>query len=363
MSIFEKFFKADASRAAIDEAKKRVQENPQNADAWVALGDALAGAKQYKEAGACYMKAFGLEPRSNILWRAGSMLVMMGEYNKAIELFEEMTANYPKMSSAWASLALAYSDAQRWQDAIHAATKATEISPDLNLSAIVGRSYLNLKDYTNALPHLKRAAESEPDDASNWLAFGRCLNELEKLDDALAALTKSTEINPRDGQVWVELSSLHLKQGDSKNAVAAMERAARTDPKLRKVLPEMKRDLLRKDAVHLDAPKGYKQSPQEWLYSFVQFFLEHHEIDSVTDAFMLGLPLYDETFVSGVEKLAKNGSIKGSVMVELLVVATANNLVHVYRNYIAKGKSKREIRAAFEESARLMLKGHESMLH
>ncbi len=363
MSIFRRLFKADETNAAIIQAKKHVRENPQDASAWVALGDVVANVGQYKEAVACYTKALEFDSRPNIVVRAANMLVMIKEYDTATKILKGLTENFPTMSSVWGSLAMAYFEAQKWEQAIKAASKASELAPDLDMSAIIGRSYLNLKDYEHALPVLERATQLHPNDADHWYVVGRCLNELKKPDAALDALKKATDLNPKDEQTWLELITLYLDQGDDKNAVAAMEHAAKINPTFRTTLSEMKQNLLKKDQVRLDAPKGHKQSPEEWLYSFVQFFFQHHEVDSVTDAFMLGLPLYNETFVNEVEAFVMGRRIQGSVMFQTVAAATAGNLTHVYRNYIAKGKGKREIRDAFEDSARDMLKGHESALH
>jgi len=112
-------------------------------------------------------------------------------------------------------------------------------------------------------------------------------------------------------------------------------------------------------------------SAEQWLIEFTQFVRRNHDVEPVTDAFMKGLPYFrEESFINEIKLIGavmQHNPLLAvpdlGVLSKTIYAAAGSSINRVYDNYIAKGKSKREIRKAFEEYARNILEGHEKLYH
>ena len=106
----------------------------------------------------------------------------------------------------------------------------------------------------------------------------------------------------------------------------------------------------------------------DWLTSFTQFFLKNHDVEPVTNAFMLGLLVFNAEFIQNVNVILAEAEsdtlfLPRGLVAQIIFISTTTNLLHVYANYISIGAGRNEITKAFKESAKRMLAGHEKLLH
>lgn len=88
----------DPSRQqAIDQLTDKVEQNPQDKDAWIQLGHQYFDTEQYDEAIAAYQKALAIDPENANVWTdLGVMFRRSGDPKKAIEAFDRATTIDPK---------------------------------------------------------------------------------------------------------------------------------------------------------------------------------------------------------------------------------------------------------------------------
>ncbi len=326
-------FKRDASNATIAQARKQVQENSQDAKAWASLGDAYFYANHSKEAIPCYLQSLKLDvTRDDVAFRLSGSLIVEEHYDDAIALLEDLAERLPVPTHWWA-LTQAYFLAKKPKETVYAARKAIELKPD---------------------------------DAELWIWLGKAHVDLGNTAQAIEAYKEAAKLVPQNADLWAELAACYLEIRQPREALTALERAAKLDSKYRKELDDMKRDWQR--TVIAPFEEGSTPSADLWLRFFVKFILENHDIEPAVNALMAGLPFFNERFARELEQVEHQ--VVGmkwegvdSFMVDNIYVATAANVLYVYRNYIAKGKSRQEIKKTFEESAHNILDGHEPALH
>lgn len=100
-----------------------------------------------------------------------------------------------------------------------------------------GASYLQEGKPEKALPLLREALSSLPDDPSIMLNLGGAYVVLGRYIEAEAVLSRAAEVAPNDPLVWSNLGAalLRLRLGDEgecqRRAIAAFRRALELDPK------------------------------------------------------------------------------------------------------------------------------------
>ena len=77
-----------------------------------------------------------------------------------------------------------------------------EFDPDDPLATFgTGMAFIQLNDYKNALPHLRRATQVQKDYSVAYLNLGKCLEFLKRDDEARLAFTAGIESAARKGDL------------------------------------------------------------------------------------------------------------------------------------------------------------------
>ena len=95
--------------------------------------------------------------------------VAEGNLDDAITLYEAAVGRDPAFADAWEGLSMALADKERWAEAIDAARKVVELSPDEQLG------------YTNVSRIYQRAGNVP--EAEAWAAKARVLDWKRQLDE------------------------------------------------------------------------------------------------------------------------------------------------------------------------------------
>ena len=82
-----------------------------------------------------------------------------------------------------------------------------------------------------AINHLQRATQIQPDSASAWGNLGLALLSMNKLIDAESCLRRATELDPKDSGVYNTLGALYRQQGKIDAAIHAYQEAIRRQPR------------------------------------------------------------------------------------------------------------------------------------
>jgi tetratricopeptide (TPR) repeat protein len=152
------------SEEEIERLSKIIDENPEDAEAYLKRGNAFYNRQQYVKA---------------IL-----------DYNKAIEV-------NPDYTDAYNNRGIALNNLQRYEEAIKDYNKAIELDPnDVDKYFNRGNTYIKQKRYEEAIKDYNKAIELDPNDADIYYNRGCVCSALMRYDEAIQDYTKAIEIDP-----------------------------------------------------------------------------------------------------------------------------------------------------------------------
>jgi len=124
---------------AIAEAKKAISLSPNNADAYHALGVFLNWAEQPNQGIAFIQKAIKLNPIPNPVYlnSLGNSYGFLGNYFKAVEIYNQVIELDPNLFFAYPTLAASYAALGRDAEAKKAAKELLKIRPNFSIKAFV----------------------------------------------------------------------------------------------------------------------------------------------------------------------------------------------------------------------------------
>tara|TARA_B110000211_G_C14086771_1_gene557027 strand:+ start:132 stop:785 length:654 start_codon:yes stop_codon:yes gene_type:complete len=113
------------------------------------------------------------------------------EYSTASKL-ENIAEEAPTVEN-FRNVSYHYYTHESWEEAISFATKGLEISPnELWLNSIIGRSYVELRNFDLAILYLQREVKANSDCELEYYWLGMSLNRVEEYSKALMYLKKIT---------------------------------------------------------------------------------------------------------------------------------------------------------------------------
>jgi len=237
------------------------QENPQSEEAVAIMEESI---KSFEQSNL-------LSPNFRAVVLAAQGYSQINKKDKALEMYKDLTENYPDSSSAWLNLGRYYYNNKEYQEAIPNFKKATEIdSSDSEAYVLIAQSYDFLDMKEEAVPYYKTAillneedsavsfnlglllykmaistkdeAEKNSDfeQAIEYFALSIQYNEdflssyqlkgnaellLKKYDEAKETLETGTAKFPEDYQMWNDLSICYALLNETEKAKEAEARA------------------------------------------------------------------------------------------------------------------------------------------
>lgn len=189
---------AKAKTLQMQNAVKKIENNPQDSQAYLERGHAYYANQQYDLAVADYAKALELEPKNSnaYLWR-GYTFAAKTQYDLAIGEF----------------------------------TKAIEIEPKNADLYSVRATYLSVqKQYDQAIDDLSKAIEIEPQNANLYLSRSSQYAVQNKHDLAIIDMTKAIEVEPRNVNVYASRANYYTTQKQFALAINDYTKAIEIDP-------------------------------------------------------------------------------------------------------------------------------------
>jgi tetratricopeptide (TPR) repeat protein len=166
-----------------------------------------------------------------------------------VALWEDTARKSPNKSRTHFQLAVAYTDAQRYDAAIREFEKTAQIDPpDYNLLVDWGLAYDAMNRPEDGLAKLRQAAALEPT-AHVYSQIGMIYAKRQQYPEALAALTQAETINPGWAPTFDYRAKIRFQQNDYAGAVADYRRALSLDP----TLADAREELMRAEAMQLRA--------------------------------------------------------------------------------------------------------------
>jgi cytochrome c-type biogenesis protein CcmH/NrfG len=159
------------------------------------------------------------------------LLFQKHDVQAAIESFKKCTKLDPWYGHGYIMLGVAYTQAQRWDDAQWAFEEASKIEPENPQAWLgIGSARNEQKDYAGAQKALQQCLDLKPDSAEAHYEMGRTLLGLEKLPAAELQARRAIELNKDYASPHVLMANIYLAEFDANAALAEFRESLRLDP-------------------------------------------------------------------------------------------------------------------------------------
>ncbi|MGQ9583782.1 MAG: tetratricopeptide repeat protein [Anaerolineae bacterium] len=220
---------------------KAVELSPDNAAAHASLGQTYERLGRADKAAAEYQKAMSLtgetlkakpdDPLSIVahadtLWIQGKWEEAAAEYQQAIQQAETLRLRPERLASLHRSLGRAYLDLERWTEAVDAYTRAIALSPGLSMDYVsLGMAYGHLGQSDQAVAAYQQAIALMPCEANTHDLLGDLYRQLGRAEEALAEYREAVKYAPDDFTAWQSIGQILEERGEADEAKAAYEKA------------------------------------------------------------------------------------------------------------------------------------------
>jgi tetratricopeptide (TPR) repeat protein len=185
----------------------------------------------YEEAVGFFKKAVGVMPedaKGHV--NLGVAYSMLGETDNALAAFKAGTEADSASTDAWRNLGITYQSLGRFPEAREAFEKVVELAPDDPDGMFsLGDMYFNSKEFERALELYEQAAEIRTDDAALHYQIGATNFSLEDYTEAGVAFQKAAALSQnKDPDLYKDamfnLGVSYLKMENYDGAIATLER-------------------------------------------------------------------------------------------------------------------------------------------
>lgn len=227
---------ADARQQLQDLLKVR-----DTADLHDLLGEVEERSGNYVAAANEYQQAAHMDPSESNIFDWGSELLLHQTLNPAVEVFSEGAKRYPDSSRLAVGLGLALYWSGRYDDAVKALLKATDLSPsDPRPYYFLSRAYQHSRGQAEEVIHrFQRLAQLRPQDSRAAYYYAMSLWKGKQgstsgpfLGQAEDLLKRAIELEPTFAQAHLELANLYSQQHKYSESASEYKRAIALDPKL-----------------------------------------------------------------------------------------------------------------------------------
>jgi len=167
-------------------------------------------------------------------WDAGVAAFKSGNYNEAAKQFQAFVDERPDVFQGHYMLGQSLAKLNRNQEALAHLKKAIELDPNnVGVQLILGKVYLEVGQYADAAAILGKIDSSSLPAAQQSAVHQMLALALEKSGDsgrALGQLAQAAKAKPNDANVQYQYGAAALRAGDTATAVSALGKAASLEP-------------------------------------------------------------------------------------------------------------------------------------
>jgi tetratricopeptide (TPR) repeat protein len=165
-------------------------------------------------------------------WLAIGWLVI-GRQAAAREVFDRMLARWPADPYALGSRAHLLAQSGHPLQALRDSEALVQVAPD-HARAWFNHGYLleTLERWDEAIEAFRRATELSPQLDRAWYGLGLVLIRLQRYDEAIAALKRNTELQPMSPYGWYQLARVHVDRQEPDEAVKIIRHLKGFEPKV-----------------------------------------------------------------------------------------------------------------------------------
>ncbi len=214
--------------------REAVAADPDDADGYTGLGEALDGQRRSAEAERAFRQAIEVEPS---YWGAqtalGNFLFRHGRFVAAAPLYRRVTQLIPASPSSYNNLGAALEMSGDFPGAAAAFERSLALEPTRSAYSNSGTVYYFLARYADAARMFARATQLAAADHRVWGNLGDALWQIDtrraEARDAYRhageLARRSLEVNPQDALTWMQLAFYSARAGDAEHAGQYASRA------------------------------------------------------------------------------------------------------------------------------------------
>jgi len=205
------------------------------------LGEVEERSGNYLAAANEYQQAAHMDPSESNIFDWGSELLLHQTLSPAVEVFSEGAKRYPDSPRLAVGLGLALYWNGRYDDAVKALLRATDLSPsDPRPYYFLSRAYQHSRGQADEVIHrFRRLAQLRPQDGRAAYYYAMSLWKGKQgspsgpfLGQAEDLLKRAIELEPTFAPAHLELANLYSQQHKYSESAAEYKRAIALDPKL-----------------------------------------------------------------------------------------------------------------------------------
>jgi tetratricopeptide (TPR) repeat protein len=205
---------------------------PDDADAWEHLGTWRSLQGNSEEAIRAYEQAVQLDPtRYSSRFSLAEAYLENERYNDAVDTYQALVEASSKLdqddlAAAYAGLADTYNNMGRYDDAIQTSqTLLEEFEGDPEGYYQLATAYDALGRYEEAIENYQKAIDSDPLNADYYNDLADTFREVKRYDEALEMAQQAIAMDPSLIVAYETLAQIHEEMGHPEEAAEAMEQA------------------------------------------------------------------------------------------------------------------------------------------
>jgi len=219
--------------------REAVRTDPNDADGYVGLGEALDGQRRPDDAERAFRQGVEVEPS---YWGAqtalGNFLFRHGRFAAAVPIYRRVTQLIPASPKSFNNLGAALEMSGDLGGAATAFERSLALEPTRSAYSNSGTVYYFLARYADAARMFGRATQLAQADHRVWGNLGDALWQIggrrneaqEAYRRAIGLARRSLEVNPQDALTWMQLAFYCARSGDAVHAAQYAGRAQALGP-------------------------------------------------------------------------------------------------------------------------------------
>ena len=170
------------------------------------------------------------EPQVSELLSQADRLRQAGQYQKAIDLYDQAIARKPSAEAYWGRC-YSLNSIQQPAEALASCNQALALNPNYPEALWSKGNALDQQQRpADALKLYEQVTALKPDFTEAWNNQGVALLRLGRATEAVAALDKATTLNPSFANAWANRGAALWELGDFNKAIASIDKALEIQP-------------------------------------------------------------------------------------------------------------------------------------
>lgn len=163
-------------------------------------------------------------------YETGTKLYDEGKFDKAIEPIQKAAELDPQNSEYHYGLGVCYFYAQRFEAALAAFTRFSELKPGAVAFNQIGATLAALGRNSEAIENYSKALKYEPDDPIILKNIGKAFVWVKKYKNAIEALERARSLGKDDTDLTGHLGAAYANNGHYKKALAEFQKLSQLAP-------------------------------------------------------------------------------------------------------------------------------------